>query len=227
MNKTLEITTKIGCRNKCVYCCQDKLLKAYKGNEMMSLIQFQSILDHTPKEVQIDFTGFCEPFLNPEASLMMWYSIKSGYKTVLSTTLSGFTKHDAEIIEGLKFEKFLVHEYEGVAINYDIFEAKLALISGYERFKLTPEFRFSRAGNLWEMDSKQGEIECGWDNEFSRNVVLPNGDVYLCCMDYSLKHKIGNIYRTHYNDLNRKKLKGLMIEGDIICRKCEISRNKL
>ena len=225
MTDTLEITTKVGCSNNCIYCPQDKLLKAYKGYFLMSFLDFQAILKNTPKNIQIDFTGFCEPFLNPEASLMMWYSIKSGYKTVLSTTLTGFTKHDAEVISGLKFEKFLVHEFEGVAINYDIFNAKLALIKGYERFKLTPEFRWSRAGNLYETKRKTGRFECGWTGKnFKRNVVLPNGDTYICCMDYSLKHCIGNLYTTKYEDLDRDKIVRLTneVDSDCLCRSCEM-----
>jgi MoaA/NifB/PqqE/SkfB family radical SAM enzyme len=36
---------------------------------------------------------------------------------------------------------------------------------------------------------------------YDRNVLLPNGDVVLCCMDYDLKHIIGNLLEESYKDI--------------------------
>jgi hypothetical protein len=36
---------------------------------------------------------------------------------------------------------------------------------------------------------------------YDRNVLLPNGDVVLCCMDYNLKHIIGNLLKESYKDI--------------------------
>lgn len=36
---------------------------------------------------------------------------------------------------------------------------------------------------------------------FDRNVLLPNGDVVLCCMDYNLKHVIGNLLKQSYSEI--------------------------
>lgn len=188
--KTLEITTKIGCSNKCVYCPQTVLIDAYDDVLFMSKDQFKKILSNTPKEVQIDFTGFCEPFLNPWASWMMRHSIEQGYKTVLITTLTGFNEKDASVLDGLEFYQVMIHEFEGTPINMELFNAKEKLLresiitSHYERFKLGDAYRWSRAGNMWDMPEREVK-ECGWTRkEFYRNVVLPNGDTYLCCMDY-------------------------------------------
>lgn len=231
MRPTLEITTKIGCVNKCVYCPQQVLISGYTGNLIMPLTHFKRILEHTPRNIQIDFTGFCEPFLNPWASMMMRYSIEQGYDTVLITTLSGFTRKDANIISGLRFQDVMIHEYEGTPINYEVFEKKAiwlqeaVVTDHFERFKLRKEDRWSRAGNLFDREARSGRFECGWTGrDFSRNVVLPNGDVCVCCMDYGLKHKLGNMYKTHYNDLNRKQIVDLTTEeySDVICRKCEM-----
>jgi hypothetical protein len=59
-----------------------------------------------------------------------------------------------------------------------------------------------------------------------QNVVLPNGDVSLCCMDYGLKHIIGNLLTTHYNNLDREKIKLLAKEynNDLLCRNCHYAR---
>lgn len=36
---------------------------------------------------------------------------------------------------------------------------------------------------------------------YDRNVLLPNGDVVLCCMDYDLKHIIGNLLKQNYEEM--------------------------
>lgn len=230
--KTLEITTKIGCSNRCVYCPQDILIKSYRGRKMMTLYDFMVILSNTPKNVVIDFTGFCEPFLNPHASTMMSYAISEGYEVLLITTLTGFTDKDADILRGLRFKHVLIHEYQGVIIDkkylwrFDTLYRSV-VTDRFERFTLPSENQFSRASNLWDIPYRSGKFECGWSGrEFYRNVVLPNGDVYLCCMDYALKHKIGNLFTDNYNDLDRQEIVDMTCEdnSDVLCRKCEIAK---
>lgn len=41
--------------------------------------------------------------------------------------------------------------------------------------------------------------------DFNINVMLPNCDVVLCCNDYGLKHKLGNLLETNYNNLIREQ----------------------
>jgi hypothetical protein len=35
-------------------------------------------------------------------------------------------------------------------------------------------------------------------------IVMPNGDAYYCCMDFGLKHYVGNMIREDYWTLVRK-----------------------
>ena len=42
---------------------------------------------------------------------------------------------------------------------------------------------------------------CGCLEKLYHNVVLPNGDVSLCCMDYGLEHIIGNLIEQDYEDV--------------------------
>jgi radical SAM protein with 4Fe4S-binding SPASM domain len=64
---------------------------------------------------------------------------------------------------------------------------------------------------------------------YDRNVLLPNGDVVLCCMDYNLKHIIGNLLTQTYEEIFKgKPLLDLieMNEADkfnkcSICKSCE------
>ena len=53
-------------------------------------------------------------------------------------------------------------------------------------------------------------VECTRQKEYHANILLPNGDVILCCMDYGLKHKLGNLLDQTYNDiLNSKEIQQL------------------
>jgi radical SAM protein with 4Fe4S-binding SPASM domain len=223
---TLEITTKIGCSNNCSYCPQDKLLKNYVGNLFMTTSQFKQILDNTPTNVQIDFAGFCEPFLNPWASWMIKYASEKGYDIVLDTTLTGFSENEANGLKGVHFKQVYVHKFNDVPKEKIELLRNMVITDRFEIGNLETKHIYSRAGNLWDTETKKGRFECGWNNDFTRNVVLPNGDVYLCCMDYSLKHKIGNMFTTHYNNLNRNEIKELSGKklSDCICRKCEICK---
>jgi radical SAM protein with 4Fe4S-binding SPASM domain len=64
---------------------------------------------------------------------------------------------------------------------------------------------------------------------YDRNVLLPNGDVVLCCMDYNLKHVIGNLLKQTYEEMMQgEKLAEIikMNEADgfdkcSICKSCE------
>jgi len=44
-------------------------------------------------------------------------------------------------------------------------------------------------------------VTCRVTPFYDHNVVLPNGDVSVCCMDYNLKHIIGNLLTQDYCDL--------------------------
>jgi hypothetical protein len=77
---------------------------------------------------------------------------------------------------------------------------------------------YDRAGNLsreaiikpelkkveqrWIKIPRQDEQQtCGCAEHLYHNVLLPNGDVSLCCMDYALENIIGNLYRQTYAEV--------------------------
>lgn len=77
---------------------------------------------------------------------------------------------------------------------------------------------WSRAGNLFgeslmkpELINRKDEYKsvyhgdkpktCGCIEKLYHNVVLPNGDVSLCCMDYGLEHIIGNLLNQSYEEI--------------------------
>ena len=72
-------------------------------------------------------------------------------------------------------------------------------------------------------------LTCASTPFFDRNVLLPNGDVVLCCMDYNLKHIIGNLLIQKYDDImNGEKLAEIIKWNEAdgfnkcsICKSCE------
>ncbi|WP_439373252.1 SPASM domain-containing protein [Bradyrhizobium sp. DASA03120] len=71
-----------------------------------------------------------------------------------------------------------------------------------------------------------GAVTCA-DERHHRNLLLPNGDVTLCCMDFERRHVLGNLLRDEYQDLFEgptfceitDRMAGK--EGFLLCRMCE------
>lgn len=99
----------------------------------------------------------------------------------------------------------------------------------------------TRAGNL-DLQQIEGQpiqlnpvhrtpVTCAFTPFYDQNVLLPNGDVVLCCMDYSVKHKLGNLLRDSYDDifggdgmgaLHRENMK--YGNSDSLCKTCTRAR---
>lgn len=95
----------------------------------------------------------------------------------------------------------------------------------------------TRAGNLDDEhlisnNIPSGKIKC-WNigDDYLNCMLLPDGRVVLCCMDFGLKHVLGNIHTSTYEEL----LSGMTLEQvkkgmngdlsvDILCRKCTFAR---
>jgi radical SAM protein with 4Fe4S-binding SPASM domain len=75
--------------------------------------------------------------------------------------------------------------------------------------------------------SPKGWLEC---DRIYQNVVLPNGDVALCCNDWKTEYLLGNLKRDSLEDLHRSEvfrrvLRGLRRSGTpILCRTCTFPR---
>jgi Iron-sulfur cluster-binding domain len=74
----------------------------------------------------------------------------------------------------------------------------------------------------------EGPIVCTEARQY-RNVLLPNGDVTLCCMDYGRAHVLGNLTRMSYEQLFSAPTFQLLTrrmageDGELICRRCELA----
>lgn len=94
-----------------------------------------------------------------------------------------------------------------------------------------------RAGNLKNKslihkNMQKGKIRCGnLGVQMNNNILLPDGSVVLCCMDYGLKHILGNIHKNTFEEIMRgdemaRIKKGMAGETaiDILCRTCSYAR---
>lgn len=90
-----------------------------------------------------------------------------------------------------------------------------------------------RAGNLdapmlISKQNKSGALSCTLcGQQLNHNVVLPDGTVLLCCMDYGMKHIIGNLAEQTYEEIMQSKEVAQIKQGlcgdegiDILCRNC-------
>ena len=87
----------------------------------------------------------------------------------------------------------------------------------------------AREGKMAKPKRVGGRIRCGFNpqsTELANNILLPNGDVVLCCEDYSLKHVLGNLQGGNLLSLYDAEpyqtiKRGLDDESiDLLCRYC-------
>tara|TARA_B100000902_G_C27320681_1_gene924226 strand:+ start:2325 stop:4520 length:2196 start_codon:yes stop_codon:yes gene_type:complete len=91
----------------------------------------------------------------------------------------------------------------------------------YPDYEVNKYTMWHRAGNLVgeaqlkpELTEVMNEVQtvfrndkrtCGCIEDLYHNILLPNGDVSLCCMDYNLEEILGNLYTQEYDDIMPKQ----------------------
>lgn len=221
----------------------------------MSLETFTECLKGVPTSEVISFSGFAEPFLNSECIDMIEHADREGYKINVFSTLVGLTAEHVKRLESVELTRFELHLPSGkekitVDENYlhtlesvmtsaipnktymvigEICDDRvMALIENHD-IHLAKMIAHSRANNIdyggMLTYRRKGRIYC--KRNLKSNVLLPNGDVVLCCMDYGMKHVLGNLFANtlsqmySLNEFNRIE-SGLEDENeDILCRYCE------
>lgn len=262
MQDTLEITTNVGCSNNCKICPQKLFIRQYqktKGVKKLTLEDFISCIDKVPKKVRIDFSGFSEPWLNPECTQMVLEGYNRGFNMTVYTTCVGMTTEDIDKIKHPLFFTFVVHlpdsenmknalypDYvevlkyiQNAGINNIVFMTMGVLHYKLEELFQGREFGFtksSKAGNVAGSKKirKAGNIRCAVSPKMRRNILLPNGDVVLCCMDYGMDHVLGNLLKMDYEDLYcGQEYKNILAnlnndkKEEVLCRYCDWSRSRM
>lgn len=83
------------------------------------------------------------------------------------------------------------------------------------------------AAPMETMPCHAAPVTCAYTPFYDQNVVLPNGDVVICCMDYSTKHIVGNLISGDYASIFASPGMGALraanasfTTGDSICKNC-------
>ncbi len=256
----LEISTTVGCRMACRnYCPQKTHVHEYakvSNDKVMSFETFEMCLATVPQHVSVCFAGMAEPWLNPRCTEMVLHAYDRGHSISVFTTGYGLRPTDIDRIAHISFRHFCVHLPDANGdMNLKPTEEYLNTLRACRQIPnmtqmvigpLHPAVEavtgpvadgsaslISRASNLPDraVPRKSGKLRCSaCGPKVDHNVLLPNGDVVLCCMTYDLKHVLGNLVMYTYDDLFRSDEYLRIMRGldgdesiDIACRNCEIS----
>lgn len=265
----VEITTVIGCGMVCKYCPQAALRANYGSTtKLMTVDVFRTCIHKIPTSVEIHFSGFAEPWLNPEATDMCLYAHHRGHPIQVYSTLIGMSGSDLTRIRHIRLagrglcvhlpdadglmRLTLTDEYINVLsmilAQNDELTSNLRLVCIGRLHPVIADllraFRtecrapavVSRGANLdvrpfersQQPEYRKGAIRCRWRKIGRQPVLLPNGDLYLCCCDYSLRHRMGSLLEVDtYQDVwhGEDFLRFLELldseDSDLLCRRCE------
>lgn len=245
----LEFTITAACPLACSYCPQEAYFRTYAGrpgDRTTSLDDYRRMLANVAQTTSnIDFSGYTEALYNPQWFEILSHTIDQGYSVTLFTTLGGASLDELSALSSLPIARIYVHLLDRVSeqsrlmhlvdrchgrdvdlvfIYFDEDGSQLAAdLAG--RVQLERWTAHSRAGLL---DTGRryvpGPVRCCEDRHFC-NVVLPNGDVHICCMDFALRHKIGNLLQSplleiQHSEAARAFREEMASPRDSICNHC-------
>ncbi len=261
----IQVTPKAGCSVNCRHCPQELFVNRYFSEPraaMMSLADYKTCLDKTPENTIIEFAGFGEPFLNPDAAEMMRYTASTGREVNLFTTLVGMTEEIWEKIKNIPFTMVVVHlpdtkQYAHIPLTGDYWKLLQLMVNAKKvngepfidlvnsqstilpealeavkgKVKIADVQLIDRAGSLQSDELQHGGIPhgslfCPTAARLDHNILLPDGSLVLCCMDFGMRHAIGNLLTESYEEIMQGKalqeLREQMMadESDILCRQC-------
>lgn len=244
----LEITTHVGCPINCTDCPQALLRSRYHGKRMMDFDEYKSAIDKVPSGTRIDFSGMCEPFVNPRCADMILYAAEKGFPLALYTTLQGATINDYERLKGVQYEVVTIHlpdnenrstfqitpEYLEVLKLWDCnYYSCHGTVNDVVRPFLKPRelitFMHDRAGNVEGrphicIDPHEILYCVTSGRNMDHNVLLPDGTVITCCMDYGMTGVFGNLFTQDYDAVLNSPaawdMRRTLDEGESICRHC-------
>jgi len=247
--KCVEITLVIGCPNKCSYCPQEVLLKNYKGNRIMPYEPYKKLLEKIPNETDIHFSGFGEPCTHPDIVRLSRHTVEKGHALTFFTTLIGCSLNQIKQLKEIKVKDFVVHlinEKESQAKLDEAYYKKLYYVASFfpkvtfittdktpkktlkyiKKRNNQPLNKISRGGLLFKNKTENKKI---WCPNTEQQVLVPNGDMYACCMDFGLKHKLGNLFTQSIKDIEKGKektkfLKEMENKKIPMCNNCENAR---
>ncbi len=205
----VEITTHIGCPINCAkYCPQEITVKNYgENNRSLTVDNFKIALNNLPDNLPVVFSGFCEPFANKDAIKFIRYSIEKKHPVVVNTTLVGASDQDIDELASYKYAEFCLHlpdgEHAHIQITEKYKEHVFTVIQKVHNVTfdiMNDNFASNNRENycrgIYREKNLFFRICPKWEKPGF--TMLPNGNLYLCCMDFGLRHRIGNLFTERY-----------------------------
>lgn len=138
---------------------------------------------------------------------------------------------DAKYLEVLEKVANLIPAARFVCFGRRAHPDVIKLLRKYPTAKIRMASASNRADNACSEGKpvfymKKGAMQCS--NNARYNILLPNGDVILCCMDYGLKNVLGNLLSMDYDELFqgpefRKICAGFKDPSlETLCRSCTV-----
>lgn len=223
----IEFSVGVGCPVKCLkYCPQEVTIRNYKSMEkILSLENFKKIMLKLPRSLGIVFSGFCEPFISKEFVKMVQFTHERGHKILVATTLFNATKEDVKKLIKIPLVTLALHLPDGKVTKFPITQEYKDNV--FTVIQNVPTLTFALMNDLFVTNNREN-ITRGFLPKHKRIgycpkliipqfVVLPNGDVYLCCMDFGLWHKLGNLLEENYETIRNRLRTKKPFE---LCRYC-------
>lgn len=255
MFNNISFTLTSSCPMGCSYCPQDKFIKRFaelSNIKKTSLEDFKVMVANINHTVQnINFGGYTEAMLNPHLYEMMAHAKNEGYRVSLNTTLYGADEEllrkilDLNVVvkihlsDGkLKVDKKLYDQFIQEKKKWTVISSFTDTGSSLVEDTLIKERQIkrmehtTRAYNLEQPHRMiNGPVECN-TKKTNAHVVMPNGDMTPCSMDFSMDYVLGNLMEQTlediYNSGEMDYFLHKMTQGDpdFICNHCKYGIHK-
>lgn len=209
----LEITTQIGCPVNCLkYCPQEVTVRKYSGKRRLTIPDWEVVLSHLPQKLPIYFSGFCEPFANPNTIDFIEMAHKAHHPLGIYTTLYQASQEAVERLVKYQFLTFCLHLPDGEVMKIPLSqEYKDNVFTVLQNVK---NVHFSIMNDLFvsmnrenitrDFPDKQKFFKFCVKLNHPQFNLLPNGNVSLCCMDFGLSHMLGNLFTEDYVTIRKR-----------------------
>ena len=211
----LEVTSRIGCAVDCLKYCPQKLTESlYSGNKVLSICDWQTILDHLPDDLPIFFSGFSEPFGNNHLIELIDMAYKKGHPLGLFTTLFQASREDVEKLVKYPYLSFCLHLPDGNVMKIPISQeykdnvfTVLQNVKNVSTSIMNDLFVDNNRENMAKgIQSKTKHFRFCEKLDYPQFSLLPNGNVSICCMDITASQIIGNLLTENYADIKQRFL---------------------
>jgi hypothetical protein len=238
----IEFTTMIGngkggpCIVKCLrYCPQELIVSQYKGEKILSLEMFKSLMRTVPVGMPVFFSGRSEPFQNQQTIDMIEWAHARGNPVTIFSTCTGLKPDDARRLVKIPLDKFVLHlpdAYGNAKIpqTQDYFETRSIIetnVKHLEYMNMGWKFASNQCEGMARENTpvrKKGRRACFF-LEKPGYQVQPNGEVSFCCMVRGLTEIVGNLNENTYPELAARHAEiseRLATDPRSICHRCLI-----